>query len=63
KRALEVVHSDVGGPVSPQSRDGKRYWIIDALEKFLEWAEDVQAYFKTELGTVKLSTNFQTFFR
>lgn len=26
-RPLEIVHSDVGGPVTPQSRDGFKYWI------------------------------------
>ncbi|KIJ44236.1 hypothetical protein M422DRAFT_124028, partial [Sphaerobolus stellatus SS14] len=60
---LEVIHSDVGGPVSPKSRDGKRYWISEALNNFLEWADDVQAYFKMELGTVNFSQNFQKLFQ
>ncbi|KZV82567.1 hypothetical protein EXIGLDRAFT_567758, partial [Exidia glandulosa HHB12029] len=27
-RALQLVHADIGGPVTPSSRDGFRYWLM-----------------------------------
>ncbi|KIJ11770.1 hypothetical protein PAXINDRAFT_36859, partial [Paxillus involutus ATCC 200175] len=27
-RPLEMVHTDVGGPITPRSREGHRFWII-----------------------------------
>ena len=27
-RPLEMVHMDVGGPITPKSREGYRYWIV-----------------------------------
>lgn len=35
-RPLQMIHSDVGGPVTPQDRHGNRYWIsfIDDCKRF-----------------------------
>ncbi|KIJ44420.1 hypothetical protein M422DRAFT_168134 [Sphaerobolus stellatus SS14] len=55
---LEMIHSDMGGPVSLQSHDEKQ-----SIRQFLEWADNVQAYFKTELDTIEFSANFQKFFQ
>ncbi|EJD37372.1 hypothetical protein AURDEDRAFT_36936, partial [Auricularia subglabra TFB-10046 SS5] len=27
-RALQLVHADIGGPVTPTSRDSYRYWLM-----------------------------------
>jgi hypothetical protein len=27
-RSLEMVHTDVGGPITPRSREGYRFWIV-----------------------------------
>jgi len=35
-RPLEMVHTNVGGPISPQSREGYKFWlvIVDDFSRF-----------------------------
>lgn len=73
---FELIHTDLGGPITPQTPSGHRYWIVfiddftrfpwvyllrtkdEALEKIKHFYEDVQGYFKKEMGEMRLSESF-----
>jgi hypothetical protein len=59
-RPLQIVHSDVGGPISPQSQDGYKYWllIVDDYSRFpwiyfLKKKSDVLAMYNTWKADVR----------
>ncbi|EGN91170.1 hypothetical protein SERLA73DRAFT_80980 [Serpula lacrymans var. lacrymans S7.3] len=57
KRPIQIVHTDVGGPIKPTSREGFRYWII------IQWKEDVQTFFRTHLGEENFTPLYTEFLR
>lgn len=64
KHLLEIVSSDVCGPISPTSLDGKRYFVtfIDHFSHFtvcyfMETKDEVFEHFKTYLGMIENKFN------
>ncbi|KIK71793.1 hypothetical protein PAXRUDRAFT_22824 [Paxillus rubicundulus Ve08.2h10] len=56
-------HTDVGGPITPQSLEGYKYWIIinEALQIYNCWKVDVQTLFCTEVRQEKFSDAYVDF--
>lgn len=62
-RPLQIIHSDVGGPVNVKSRSGHRYWItfVDEYTRFT-WVYFLKAKSEAEKTYDKWRADIVAFF-
>ncbi|KAG2076317.1 hypothetical protein BDR04DRAFT_989526, partial [Suillus decipiens] len=40
---IQIIHTDVGGPITPKLCEGFCYWMV------IQWKKDVQIFFHSEV--------------